>query len=66
MLVYGWQKKKKKKKKTWHLLVIRSELKPKPVECFEAQTFRRCWRSGRLIGMFARTSDVSCVIGRNN
>ena len=52
------------KKKTWHRLVIRSELKPKPVECSGAQTFRRCWRSGRLIRMFTRISDVSCVIGR--
>ena len=34
-----------KKKKTWHHLVIRSELKPKPVECSGAQAFRRCWRS---------------------
>ena len=58
-LVYRWQK-----KKTWHHLVIRSELKPKPVECSGAQTFRRCWRSGRLIRMFTRISDVSCVIGR--
>ena len=61
VLVYGWPK-----KKTWQHFVNRSELKPKPVECSGAQTFRRCWRSGRLIRMFARISDISCVIGRNN
>ena len=55
-----------KKKKTWQHFVNRSELKPKPVECSGAQTFRRCSRSGRLIRMFARISGVSCAIGRNN